>query len=171
MLDTPQKPPLAHMKLTSPGRETVIPVRKPRVETLAIQQAASAGEYYDRVQLVGNLQLVSSATGTWAIGIVDILSRHRTECDVSEEHLLKAIEAMQRSADHSPRVAVFGLTLYRNDRPERMKVEKFDVLPTTNDPGVLFAVQGIDITGGMDSVNYVRSLRKASAHSWARPVG
>lgn len=122
-------------------------------------ESVSAGEYYDQVQLVGTLQLVSSATGTWAIGIVDNLSRHRTECDVSEEHLLKALEAMQQSPDHAPRVAVCGRTLYRNDRPERMKVEQFEVLSAITESNVLFAVQGIDITGGMDSVDYVRSLR------------
>ena len=58
-----------------------------------------------------------------------------------------------------PRVAVFGKVLYRDDLPLKMKVETFAVLPTLDEHSGLYAVQGIDITGGMDSVEYVRSLR------------
>lgn len=60
---------------------------------------------------------------------------------------------------HEPRVVVSGRTRYFNGRPNRMQVESLTRLPTLEEHPGLFAVQGIDITGGMDSAEYVRSIR------------
>lgn len=150
---------VGYMKVWSPGRPSVIPPRIGLDSTRAIEEAAKIKEFEDWARLEGYLRIIGSASGNRIVHLIDRVTGHPTVCLVSEADFVRGLEAMISSPDHSPRVAVAGKTLYRNNRPEQMKVERLEVFPIQDDKAAFYRVQGIDITGGMDSVDYVRSLR------------
>jgi len=150
---------VAKIELRSPSRKPVV-LRKLRTdETKKIwHEAQQHDEYKADVELTGILETATTATGVLVFYVRDPLINQRTECDVSDRGLFnQALGAMQKY--EKPRVAVYGKTIYVDGRPSRMKVERLEVLSSPQEHPGFFAVQGIDITGGMEVSDYLRSIR------------
>jgi hypothetical protein len=142
-----------------------IEFRTPR-ETVTVQKAAKVAgdvpqidkaEYEDWTDIEGTLEVVSTHKKKHIVIWDRVISNHKTIGVVSHAIFVKALEAMKH--DDSPRVSVYGKAQYRKGLPTTINVEEFDVLPgltKARDPAFF---QGINITRGVDSVDYIRSLR------------
>ncbi len=151
---------LKRIKISSPGRETIIPLRKPLEDTRDAIRGTEILDYSNYVQLEGNLRVigVGLVRDQRLVQVVDRLTGQATDCMLSEADFVSALDAMKNAPSHVARVTVFGKADYCKDRPTRMKVERLEVFPVQDDEAVFFAVQGIDLTGGIDSVDFVRGL-------------
>ena len=70
--------------------------------------------------------------------------------------------ALEMMKEDFPRASVYGLARYDKDGyPIEIVVETLERMPGFGDMTNPQDVQGIDITGGIDSVDYIRSLRDA----------
>jgi hypothetical protein len=149
---------VARINFDSRGRErvTVWPKNSDK-SSKSPPSVTHHSEYSCHIQLIGYLEIASIENRERAFFIRDRIKGTTVRCEGNDEHWTKALDAMKRHI--SPRIAVYGKAQYRDDKPYKMKVESFEVLPTLEDHPGLYAVQGIDITDGMDSVAYVRSLR------------
>ncbi len=111
-------------------------------------------DYTDHGELAGYLQQPKCVGGV-PTAITDPLTGVTTECVFTTEQADQARVLLM--LPRIPRVVLVGLVQYENDYPVLITVEGLEVLP--NAPEGLAAVQGIDITGGVDSADYVRGLR------------
>jgi hypothetical protein len=144
------------LEIRSPGRAPVKP--RPRAEEKVVVTKGQRWDYEDLTELEGMLEIVSKHNGH-KFAIFDTLTRRKTECIVSREQLNQALDTMKREF---PRVSVFGKARYDSEgHPVEIVVESFEDLPGFDEVIDPTAVQGINITDGVDSVDYIRSLRDA----------
>jgi hypothetical protein len=150
---------VAKLAIATPTKPRLVLVKPSPDESKsnAIAPESNIGDYEADVELTGILETATTAGGGTAFFVRDPLNNRKTECDVPRHLFNEALEAMKRETPL--RVAVSGRTRYVDGRPHSMRVETFEVWPTLEEHPGLFAVQGIDVTGGMDAVEYLRSIR------------
>ena len=139
---------VSHIAFDSRGRDSVIVWPRKKKPHAAAAPITPHSEYASHVQLTGTLEIASTEHGERAFYVIDRIHKTKVRCEVSQEVFNQALDAMKRHT--SPRVAVYGKAQYRNDRAYSMKAEVLETLPTLEEHPGLYAVQGIDITGGMD---------------------
>lgn len=148
---------IASMVFSSPGEERVEPTLHSAANIEEIQKRQTA-HYWEETSIEGRLELISAHNGT-RISIWDVLTNAKVECLVNESQLEQAKSAFRR------RVAVSGKAkMTRRGKPISIQVDSIRVLkdkqelPQAKD----FAGAGrVDITGGVDAAEYIRSLRDA----------
>lgn len=148
------------VELRSPGRDSVS-VRGATTSPATHAEVIALGgaiEYDDLAQIEGTLETVSHHGG-FKVYVWDRVTRRKTECTVSRPVLNQALDAMKHAT--SPRVAVYGKAKYRQGNPTPMSIvaESITVLTQVDESQDPRHFQGLDITDGMDSVEYIRGLR------------
>ncbi len=148
---------IASMVFSSPGEEQVEPTLHSAANIEEIQKRQTA-HYWEETAIEGRLEVISAHNGT-RISIWDVLTNTKVECLVSESQLEQAKSAFRR------RVAVTGKAkMTRKGKPISIEVDSIRVLKEKEElPQAMdFAGAGrVDITGGVDSAEYIRSLRDA----------
>lgn len=148
---------IASMVFSSQGEDKVEPTLHSAANIEEIQKRLTA-HYWEETSIEGSLEVISAHNGT-RISIWDVLTHTKVECLVTESQLEQAKSAFRR------RVAVTGKAkMTRKGKPISIVVDSIRVLkekeelPQARD----FAGTGrVDITGGVDSAEYIRSLRDA----------
>lgn len=146
---------LSHLEFSAPGEQTVAP---------SLRSAAVIDEFFDKraafvfdeTTLEGSLEVVS-VHGAETVDVFDPLSNARVRCVLPEGLLPRAVEALGR------RVAVSGRAKFNDQgRPLSIEVQSIRLLrdratlPKASD----FEGSGrLDITGGIESSEFVRRLR------------
>jgi len=143
---------VAKIELITP-RETVVVTKTP----IDPKKATPIEEidYEDFIELEGSLELASRHDGKRFV-IWDRVTNHKTTCNVPPEFFIQALDALK--SDETPRVSVYGKAQYRKGLPVSIDVEDFRILPSLSqaiDPSFF---QGINITDGIDSAEYLRSM-------------
>ena len=87
--------------------------------------------------------------------IYDILTDEPIDCTFSEEDIPKVAENLGR------RVSVHGKACFEQGKPVSIEIAEFRGL--SDDILDMSKTEGVDITGGMDSADYVRALRNGEA--------
>lgn len=146
---------IASMVFSSPGEEQVEPTLHSAANIEEIQKRQAA-HYWEETSIEGRLEAISAHNGT-RISIWDVLSNTKVECLVSEAQLEQAKSAFRR------RVAVSGKAkVSRKGKPLSIEVDSIRVLKETDElpqPKSFAGLSRVDITGGVDSAEYIRGLR------------
>jgi len=148
---------IASMKFASIDEEPVEPTLHSAANIEEIQQRQTS-HYWEETSIEGRLEVISAHNGT-KISIWDVLTNAKVECLVTDAQLEQAKGAFRK------RVSVTGRAkITRKGKPVSIEVTSIrvlkekDELPQAKD----FAGAGrVDITGGVDSAEYIRSLRDA----------
>lgn len=135
-------------------REKVV-LTKPQSPPTKAPPTIEQEDYEEPIELEGNLE-VASRHGGKQFTIWDRVTGHRTVCIIPTEFWNKALDAMK--SDETPRVSVYGVAHYKKDLPATIKVEEFRVLPPLSQAADPVIFQGINITDGIESVEYLRSM-------------
>jgi hypothetical protein len=141
------------ISFSAPGREPVSPTQRVQAKVKELV-AARRDSYTDYVTLEGMLETVSVHGGD-RFHVYDRITGHRTLCEIQHEDLERAKVALEC------RVWVRGRTRYKGGKPIDMRVDAFGVFPGRNELPQFPDIQGIDVTGGIDSVEFVRRQRDA----------
>jgi hypothetical protein len=141
---------------SAPGREPVTPTRRAR-KHLKEWGTWGAMEFSDYVALEGTIEGATRHDGD-KIYLYDTLTSNRVECFVGKDRLPEFFEMLKIG---KPRTVLYGRAHYKEGQPRSIKVDRFDLLPSATDHPGLRAVQGVNITGGIDSVQFVRDIRDA----------
>ncbi|MBI3464997.1 MAG: hypothetical protein HY000_18365 [Planctomycetes bacterium] len=122
------------------------------------EKAKRAGEYVEYIEVEGHLKELSELTGKDKIVIADSLTGKKTLCYFRRPDL----ETKARGA-WKHRVSVSGeATVDRSTGELReMEVDELRILRERSELPQMEDLHGIDITGGMESSEYVRGLRDA----------
>jgi hypothetical protein len=144
---------VAQITFSSPGAEPVTPTQRVQA-TVDEYEASHRDVYRDFATLEGELRTVSVDGGSKFI-IRDRITGHRTQCTIPHEKLEDAKNALER------RVAVTGSVRYKAGRPMHIDVESFEAMPDRGSLPQFDDIKGIDVTGGEDSVAFVRKGRDA----------
>ncbi len=148
---------IASIKFASNNEEAVEPTLHSAANIEEIQKRQTS-HYWEETSIEGRLEVISAHNGT-KISIWDVLTNTKVECLVTDAQLELAMGAFRK------RVAVTGRAkITRKGKPVSIEVTSIrvlkekDELPQAKD----FAGAGrVDITGGVDSAEYIRSLRDA----------
>lgn len=145
------------LEFTAPEEEKVVPtLRSVAIIKEYFGQRASYHKADTTVE--GSLETVTIHGGE-AFDVFDQLTGTRVRCDLPEGKLNEAIEALGK------RVGVSGRAKFSDKgRPISIEVESIRVLRERKDLPSASDFEGegkLDITGGMDSVEFVRRLRDA----------
>lgn len=148
---------LATLQVTS--RDGLSLTAKPMAVIESSMHHVDADDYSDYTELEGTLDVVSVHNGPRKVIVYDPLTRAKVECRVNRQELWdKALDIMKRD---NRRVSIYGLAHYKKDFPSWVQVEDLESLPGRNELPDPLRMEGIDLTGGVDSVDYIRGLRDA----------
>jgi hypothetical protein len=123
---------------------------------LDLDRSRRAGQRLEYGTIEGQLNELASQPNRDKLVIVDSLTRHETRCYISDPRL------EQKARDYwKHRVAVSGKIT--SDRltgdPSEMQVDEICVLRNRSQLPQIADIAGIDITGGIESSQYVANLR------------
>jgi len=118
------------------------------------QVVDKARMYIDYGTIEGSLDEIS-VRGGLHFAVWEALTNHRIECAATPERLEEAKALLGR------RVAVSGRVRYRNRKPTSIRVEAIKTLREASELPQLEDMPAIDITGGLNSEEYVRRMRDA----------
>jgi hypothetical protein len=136
----------------SPGEEPVSPTQHVAANVDAILRKRYR---YTYATLEGMLETLNVHGGN-AFTIYDVLTDHKTVCEFPEDLYAKAYAAVRK------RVLVTGRIKYNRDGdPVSMTVETIRERRPAEALPQIRAGEEIDLTGGMDSAEYVRGMRDA----------
>ena len=111
--------------------------------------------YRSDTTLEGTLEVVD-IHGEYEFAIYDILNGHKIKCKFEKEMLDEVISLLRS------RVAVTGEARFsRAGRPDSIKVRSLRQLRNADELPQFRAGEEIDLTGGMDSAEFVRRMRDA----------
>lgn len=113
-------------------------------------------DYHEHTSLEGVLK-TSSTHGGSHLCIYDRITGDAIHCKLGDE-MFKELFA---SSNMNRRVSVTGLAFYKKEKPVSISVESYEFLPSLQDVMPDRGPSGLNITGGMDSVEYLRSIRDA----------
>lgn len=148
---------ISRMEFAAPGEEKVVPT---------LRSAALIDEFFGRraayhlsdTTVEGSLETVTIHGGE-AFDVFDQLTGTRVRCILPDGQISEAVKALGK------RVAVSGRAKFSNKgRPESIEVEAIRVLRDKSELPAASDFEGegkLDITGGMDSAEFVRRLRDA----------
>ena len=148
---------ISRMEFAAPGEERIVPT---------LRSAAIIDEFFGRraayhmadTTIEGSLETVTIHGGD-AFDVFDQLTGTRVRCVLPEGKLSEAVNALGK------RVGVSGRAKFSDKgRPISIEVESIRVLSEESDIPAASDFEGegrLDITGGMDSVEFVRRLRDA----------
>lgn len=148
---------VARLEFSSTGEEKVTPTlhSAANIDEIVNKQHAF---YYEETTVEGRLEVLSAHNGT-RLSIWDVLTNTKVECLVNDEQLEGAKAAFRK------RVAVTGRAkVTRKGKPLSIKVESIRVLRETGELPQAKDFEGtgrVDITGGVDSAEYIRGMRNA----------
>ena len=120
-----------------------------------LEAAIRSSSYRIWSSIEGTLYAIDTSRKTrQQFRVFDRLTGHPTDCIFKREDLPRVVAA------HERRVIVRGMTNYdKYDRPYRVEVEDFEVIPPDSELPSFDGDHRIDITGGVPSEDYVRRLR------------
>jgi len=137
---------------STPGEDSVSPTQHVAANVDAIMKRRYL---YSGGTIEGRLETFN-VHGTNTFTIYDVLTDEKTVCEFPESLYSEAYGAV------SSRVAVTGRIKYNRDgRPVSMTVESIRKLREAKDLPQIRSGEQIDITGGIDSVEYIRKMRDA----------
>lgn len=136
--------------------KTVVKHASQAAGRLELERVKRSGKYVEYGTLEGQLKGLESQSGRDKLVIVDQLTGTETRCYISDATLDKVV---RENWKHS--VAVHGtITVDRlTGEPEEMRVEELTPLRERSALPQIEDLDGIDITGGIESSEYVRGLR------------
>lgn len=146
---------VAQITFSSPRADPVTPTQRVQA-TVAEFERNRRDVYRDYTTLEGELNTVSVDGGS-KFFIRDRVTGHRTQCVIPHDKLDAAKKFLER------RVWVTGSVRYKAGRPMLMEVESFDAMPDRDSLPQFADIKGIDVTGGVDSVEFVRRGRNADS--------
>jgi hypothetical protein len=128
------------------------------IRRLEQEEARRAGQYTEHGTIEGHLSDLSELSGKDRLVISDTLTRQKTPCYFRSP----GIEMTARSA-WKKRVAVTGeITVERSTgKPIEVRVEEITILQDRDELPQIENLYGLNITGGIESSEYVRGLRDA----------
>lgn len=144
---------VSRITFSAPGAESVTPTQRVQA-TVDEFKAAHRETYRDFTTLEGELRTVSVDGGS-KFFIRDRATATRTECIIPHDQLDSAKQALEK------RVSVTGRVLYKNGKPIKIDVESFEMMPDRSSLPQFNDIRGIDPTGGLDSVEFIRRGRDA----------
>lgn len=109
-------------------------------------------QYKDFIIIEGKLGTVT-VHNREGFHIYDLVTDHKIECDIPKDRLEEAKNLL------GGYVWVYGETSFKNDKPYRMKASDFGRMTPDSELPNFRDVQGINITGGITSEEYVRRMR------------
>ncbi len=144
---------VAEIELSKPGRNPVKPDLKRVQSTFKKLYLKESPDYSEVTSIEGELRTLSVDGGA-KVFIYDRLTDDRIECKVSDDifHSLFSEDNMNR------RVSMSGRVLFRKDRPLNIIVHAYEFLPSAGG-STSHGPSKIDLTGGMDSAEFVRRRR------------
>jgi hypothetical protein len=138
--------------ISTPGEEPVVPTQHVAANVDAILLKRYR---YSYGALEGRLETFN-VHGTRTFTIYDVLTDDKTVCEFPEDMYPKAYAAVRK------RVVVTGRMKFNRDGvPVTMTVEELRERPDASGLPQFRAGEEIDLTGGMDSAEYVRGMRDA----------
>jgi len=147
---------VGRIQFSAPGGEPVTPTLHSAANIDEILRK-HIGHYEEDGSIQGDLEVLSAHNGVH-VDIWDVFTRSRVQCSIADELIEDAKAAFRR------RVEVSGRVKYtRKGKPVSIQVESIRILrdqselPQPTD----FDTLKIDITGGVESSEYVRGLRDA----------
>lgn len=148
---------VASMTFSSPGEKSVEPTLHTAANIDEIRKKQHA-YYWEESTIEGRLEVISAHNGT-RLSIWDVLTNTKVECLVTDAQLEEAKDAFRK------RVAVTGRAkVTRKGKPVTIEVASIRVLKEKSELPQAKDFEGtgrVDITGGVDSAEYIRSLRDA----------
>lgn len=149
---------LTKMEFCTQGEAGVTPTQHVAAHVDEILGTASRF-YYEETELEGRVELLSihGAPDFW---IYDPLTDEPIKCAFKPEHIDQVAELIKRRA----RVRVLGKTKFnREHRPISVEVQAFERLPDQAELPQIADLHraGINITGGLSAVEYLRRMRDA----------
>jgi hypothetical protein len=148
---------VASMAFSSQGEAAVEPTLHTAANIDEIRKKQHA-HYWEETTIEGRLEVISAHNGT-KLWIWDVLTNTKVECLVTDAQLEEAKGAFRK------RVAVTGRAkVTRKGKPLEIEVASIRVLKEKNELPQAKDFEGtgrVDITGGVDSAEYIRSLRDA----------
>ena len=119
------------------------------------QIIAKARKYSDFATIEGLLDVVSVRDGRKTFALTESVTKHRIDCTGAEDIFADAQLYLNQ------RVAVTGIVRYVNHVPKSIDVRvRIRRLKTMAELTPLTSMPPIDITGGLSSEEYVRSMRQ-----------
>ncbi len=114
------------------------------------------GKYYKEYTTIEGMLEALNVHDKYACTVYDLLADQATICYFDPDDFKKAHLALGK------RVAVTGLaTLNRMDHPVSLKVDELVELRESRDLPQFLTGEELDITGGLDSAEYIRRMRDA----------
>lgn len=148
---------VSRMEFSAPGEEKVTPTLR-SAAMIDEHFGRGAAHHYAETTVEGSLETVTIHGGD-AFDVFDQLTGARIRCMLPEGKLNEAVDALGR------RVAVSGRAKFSDKgRPISIEVESIRVLSDKDNLPSAADFEGggrLDITGGMDSAEFVRRLRDA----------
>lgn len=112
--------------------------------------------YYEISTLEGRLETIDVHGKKKVFGIYDVITNHKILCHFDKSILPAVVAAL------SQRVSVEGMVKFdRSGTPLSINVDNFEVMPGMDELPQFDEGQGINITSGISSEDYVRGLRDA----------
>jgi hypothetical protein len=143
---------IASMQFSAPNLPPVTPTARLAEN---VENIIKRRYYHEDAVIEGRLQTIS-VRGEPHFFIYDVLNDRKTRCTFREGLIFKAMKAIGK------RVAVEGRVRYaREGWPLSVEVEDVRELREATDLPQFAEGEGIDITGGIESAEYVRRLRDA----------